>query len=267
MNNRFSCSVLNFIYRPLNDWELIETSLAGMEVISQGGFKQVEPYFRRADPEVFEKIGTKARALGLSIPTVHFSKPLLERGIERALELLPTFIELAAGLGARMGVIHPPIKNGYCRGVQETIRVLEAVAPLALRNNFVISLETVPICNADLFLAEIISCFSPQVVQVTLDLKFQAATGIPLEHFFETLAERITNIHINDYAGKMKDKQGCRIYSQLGQGKIDFAWVALVLKHYHYQGLLTLETCLQGFDNRLYGLLQAKEILKELGEL
>lgn len=267
MNNRFSCSVLNFIYRPLQDRELIETSLAGMEIISQGGFNQVEPYFRQADPEVFEKIGTKARELGLSIPSVHFSKPLLERGTEQALGVLPSFIELASGLGARMGVLHPPIKNGYYRGIQETVRILEAMVPLAQRNNFIISLETVPIRNADIFLAEITSRFSPKVVQVTLDLKFQAATGIPLEHFFESLSDRITNIHVNDYAGKMKDKQGCRLYPQLGQGKIDFSRVALVLNNYRYQGLLTLETCLQGFDNRLARLLQAKEILMGLGEL
>lgn len=267
MDNRFSCSVLNFIYRPLQDRQLIETSLAGMEIISQGGFNQIEPYFRKADPDVFKQVGAKARELGLKIPSVHFSKPLLERGTDQALEVLPAFIELAVGLGARMGVLHPPIKQGYHHGIKETCRILDALTPFAQRHNFVISLETVPISKADIFLAEIIGPYSHQVVQVTLDLKFQAATGIPLEQFFETLAERITNIHVNDYAGKMKDKQGCRIYPQLGQGKIDFSRVALVLKNYRYQGLLTLETCLQGFDNRLTRLLQAKEILMGLGEL
>lgn len=267
MMKRLSCSVLNFVYNPMGDNELAEISLNAMEIIKKAGFSQVELYLRRDDPDLVNKIARKLKETDLIAPTVHFHKPMLERGLNYALEKAPGLITAASSLGARQGIVHPPIKLGYHKGVRETIAFLEKVVPLAANHGLAVSLETMPIEKSDLFLVQIARCFSEAEVQITIDLKFQTASGIPLERFFESLPGRISNIHVNDFAGFLLDEEGRRRYPFPGSGTIDFGLVGKIFKRYGYRGLLTLETSLEGFEDRLSSLLMAKEILWRLGDV
>lgn len=267
MKSRLSCSILNFVHSSLNEEDLADVSLEAMGLIKRAGFEQVELYIRKANSELIGVLNQGLKKYGLTAPTVHLQKSLLERGIEYASAKGGGLIEAAAKLGARQVVIHPPIKKGFTEGIAAAQSFLEQNLESARRQGMCISLETVPIEDSDRFINSIVSKFPPTDVKVTLDLKFLASIQVPLERLFETLSDRISNIHINDFAGFLEGTNGKRHYPFPGSGIIDFDKVAQILKVYNYNGLLTLETSLEGFNNRLNSLLRAKEILVRLGEV
>jgi sugar phosphate isomerase/epimerase len=57
----------------------------------------------------------------------------------------------------------------------------------------------------------------------------------------DALWERVVHLHVEDYAGALRNGDGKHVYLIPGEGRIDFKSVFAVLRRRRYEGSLTLE--------------------------
>lgn len=257
-----SCSTLNFVPEHLNDERLLEVTLQAMPLIRAAGFEQIEVYLRQAKLSQLGRLVNSSAVEGLRIHSVHFHKPLLNHRTHEAPSMITSLMEASQSLGAQLGVLHPPVKQTLAHRLDLCRQVLETVLPRAESLGFVLTLENLGGSDCLDLICRLISEYPSSSLGVTLDLKFLYASGHSLEQAFQALGSKIRNIHLNDYADSLCDAGGNRKYPRLGCGQVDFVRLATLCTEYRYDGVLTLETLLEG--ERATELAEARDWLVKL---
>lgn len=241
-----SCSALNFVSKHLNDEQLLEVTLRAMPLIKAAGFGKMEVYLRKASLRQLARLVNLSVKEGLQIHSVHFHKPLLNHGTLQVLAKTHNLMEAAQYLGARLGVLHPPVKQALSHRLEICRKVLESVLPRAESLGFVITLENLGRDDSLDLICRLVREYPSPSLGVTLDLKFLHASGHTLEQAFQALGPKIRNVHINDYADSLFDAGGKRKYPRLGSGQVDFKKLAALCAENQFSGVWTLETLLEG---------------------
>lgn len=247
MEVTLSCSVLNFVPKRLTDQDLLAVSLESFPAIKTAGFDCVEVYLRQVGGPEPVALGAGALRNHLEIRSVHFSKPLLNRDNPDVADELRRFVQTAAWLGASLGIIHPPTgRTGGDKGLEICRRVLDRVLPFAEAVKVILTLENVNGHGCIAMLRRLVEEFPSPSLGMTLDLKFLYASGNTMTDYFGALGSKTVNIHVNDFAGRLVDFAGKRLYPPLGQGVVDFVELGQLLQRLNYSGVLTLESSLSG---------------------
>ncbi|HEX3032578.1 MAG TPA: TIM barrel protein [Bacillota bacterium] len=241
-----SCSALNFVPEHLSDEELVEVTARAIPIIRAAGFTNMEVYLRKPSLGQLSRIRDLTVGEGLQIQSVHFHKPLLNKGNLEMLARLHRLLEASQYLGARLGVLHPPVREPLARRLDICRRVLESVLPRAESLGFMVTLENLGGPDSLELLSQIVWEYPSPCLGVTLDLKFLYASGHSLEEAFAYLGARIQNVHLNEYTGSLYDLKGKRKYPPLGSGQVDFSRLAALCTAYRFRGTWTLETLLDG---------------------
>jgi sugar phosphate isomerase/epimerase len=182
---------------------------------------------------------------GLRFATAHADKRIgaeLLDDAEAALAQLQASCRLAAAFGAQLVVLHLwelPVGD---RRLDENLALLPACLDVAEAAGVTLAVETIP-CSVGSPLENVRRALDrDDRCRVTLDTEFLAHHGqlaAALED--DSLWERVVHVHVKDYAGSLRDREGTRKYLIPGEGAIDFEEVFATLRHRAYDGALTLE--------------------------
>jgi sugar phosphate isomerase/epimerase len=182
---------------------------------------------------------------GLRFATAHSDKRIgaeLLDDPQAALAQLQGNCRLAAALGATIVVLHLwelPIGD---RRLDENLARLPACLDIAEAAGVTLAVETIPsligspLDNVRRALERDGRC------RVTLDTEFLARHGqLGAALADDSLWEQVVHVHVKDYAGSLRDRDGTRRYLIPGEGMIDFEQVFGTLRRRAYEGALTLE--------------------------
>jgi sugar phosphate isomerase/epimerase len=185
------------------------------------------------------------RAAGLRFATAHVDKRIgaeLLDDASSALAELERNCRLAAALGATIVVLHLwelPVGD---RRLDENLALLPACLDVAEAAGVTLAVETIP-CSVGSPLENVRRAVDrDDRCRVTLDTEFLARHGeVQAALSDDALWERVAHIHVKDYAGSLRDRNGARRYLLPGEGTIDFPAVFSTLRRRGYEGALTLE--------------------------
>jgi len=217
-----------------------------MEVIKNAGFPGVELYIRNCSPEALTPLKKRAGDLGLAIRSIHFHKPLMNLDFQNCCRSLIRSIQVASEMEANLAVLHLPRLDRYQEALAHSSRVIDRILRIAEAQGLILTLENLAHHRCHQALEELLKTFSSPWLGVTLDLKFQKASGVDFQLFCASLGKYLVNVHINDYDGQLIDHTGRRHYPKLGQGLVNLAQVGETLDRIGYSGLFTLESSLSG---------------------
>jgi sugar phosphate isomerase/epimerase len=182
---------------------------------------------------------------GLRFATAHLDKRIgaeLLDDPQAALAQLRGNCGLAAALGATIVVLHLwelPIGD---RRLDENLALLPACLDVAEAAGVTLAIETIP-CSVGTPLDNVRRALErDERCRVTLDTEFLARhdqLGDSLAD--DALWERVVHVHVKDYGGSLRDRDGTRRYLIPGEGQIDFEQVFGALRGRAYEGALTLE--------------------------
>jgi len=192
--------------------------------------------------EHVEAVADGLAALGLPIETAHAEKSVgarLSEGDRGAVDRLELSARLAAGVGARLLVLHLwelPVGD---RDLERNLDRLPACADVAERAGLTLGIETIP-CSVGSPLANATRAIErePRCVAV-LDTEFLALhaeleaapdAGLPVGH-----------VHVKDFAGEIRHGDPRTRYLLPGEGTLDLDAFLNRLRASGYEGAVTLE--------------------------
>jgi sugar phosphate isomerase/epimerase len=185
------------------------------------------------------------RSAGLRFATAHADKRIgaeLLDDPQAALAELQSNCRLAAALGATILVLHLwelPVGD---RRLAENLALLPTCLDVAEAAGVTLAVETIP-CSIGSPLENVGRALErDDRCRVTLDTEFLARHGeLDAALADDSLWERVVHIHVKDYGGSLRDRDGTRRYLIPGEGMIDFNRVFDTLHRRAYEGALTLE--------------------------
>jgi sugar phosphate isomerase/epimerase len=192
-----------------------------------------------------ERVAHDLEAAGLRFQRAHVDKRIgaeLLEDADAALAQLENDCHLAARLGATLVVLHLwelPVGD---RRLDENLALLPACLDVADAAGVTLTVETIP-CSVGLPLENVHRALeTDDRCRVTLDTEFLAHHGqLDAAVADHALWERVTHLHVKDYAGGLRDVDNRRRYLIPGEGTIDFRRLFAALAEHGYQGALTLE--------------------------
>jgi sugar phosphate isomerase/epimerase len=180
---------------------------------------------------------------GLTIPCLtaytKFFQHTKEAAVAQAYELAP-MLELAAEIGAAtVRTFMGPVPEGMERSEAENIAAegLNQAAEMAKRLPVRIVIETHDSVKSGAVLAPLLKKL-PVTIGVLLDIIHPWDAGENITTTLSIIGERIYHVHIKDIFDTLHNG---RIYSPIGQGKLDVINTVKALLDFGYQNFFSLE--------------------------
>ena len=195
---------------------------------------------------------------GIITPTLHADKMIGEAlGCKNANLALHNFeknCRIAKDIGAEKMVLH--LWNGPSSddNIEYNLDALSELYPASREYGVTLTVENVVCRHGEplSYLYEIAERY--EEARFTLDTKMSAFHG-DLDNIYKKeynwLWERVSHLHINDYAGKIKEWESLATL-HIGKGNIDFREFFRFIKKIGYSGTLTLECTSMGDNCELY---------------
>ena len=208
--------------------------------------------------EKIEGIISDFKKKGVAVRTLHADKMIGEElgknNVNKALQLFQKNCEIADSLGAKTVVLH--LWNGPSSddNIERNLSAIPDLYEIADLHRLTLAIENVVCRSGDpIDYLYRISCAYPYA-RFTFDTKMSAFHGT-LDRIYSPelrhLWGKIAHLHINDYAGGVKEWERLRTL-HIGDGNIDFKTFFEFIKTVGYTGTVTLECTSMGDNCELY---------------
>ncbi len=216
-------------------------------------FMMYESWYEKIDGIISDFLcrGVRAR-------TLHADKMIGERlgqnDVNNALQLFLKNCEIANSLGAKTVVLH--LWNGPSSddNIERNLSALPRLYEIADTRRLTLAVENVVCRNGDPLEYFYKITRAHPYARFTLDTKMSAFHGT-LDRVYSPemsfLWGKIAHLHINDYAGGVKDWERLKTL-HIGEGNIDFDRFFKFISEIGYTGTLTLECTSMGEGGELY---------------
>jgi hexulose-6-phosphate isomerase len=249
----------------LNGWTFpVELPIAeAARTAAAAGFEVFEPTLNRTgdltaetEEEACRRLGDTIREAGLEVGSLacgmfwqsHYAAPDAETR-EAARRLTLACLERAQWLGAPVVLVVPAVVSdfnrpktpivGYAEALQLSSQALRELAPAAEAFGVTLAVENVwnQFLLSPVEMREYVDRINSPWVTVYFDVGNILKYGFP-EDWIETLAGRITRVHVKDYKLSVGTFDG---FCALGEGDVNWPAVMQALRTVGYDGPLTYE--------------------------
>jgi sugar phosphate isomerase/epimerase len=243
-----------------------------IEVISSLGFNIIEVFLETASEyrrDYCKRLKEKIEKQGIDVYSVHafavqhepflFDKYRPRR--DDAHHLFRQVLEGAAILGARCITFHGPGRKWLSGGeamIQDIAKRMDDLAYEAAEYGVALAWENVYWClshNPDM-IDMALEHMENDNIGFTLDIKQAHRSGVSIERYLKTMAQRLLNVHVNDHT----NRDMCLLP---GRGSVDYAVLIKTLEEIGYNGPMIIEVYRDNFDH-FAEIAQAREFLKSL---
>ena len=218
-------------------------------VIAEAGYDGVELMVTQ-DPATQdpERAGEAAETAGIPIDVVHGPFLLLTRRVfgTDLVEKARRSLELAAGLGADLMIVHPPFRwqrSFHSWLLEECDEEADALGTrVGVENLYPVSVAGRPVRFHRYTEPEHLAPFS----SVVLDTSHFGVAGVDIVAAWDSLRHNATHLHVSDYRGIGRDS-----HAPLGHGLLPLAGFLHAVGASDFPGAITLELdCRRYLDDR-----------------